>query len=453
MKGEAIMNYMSVRHVRIAVIGVLLSLASTHAGAVTNEWFPGGSGFTGWPTNWIAISNLNDPVDLSAANKRLDFVGDAANPGAYWSANSNYFFIRMRVAVSNVTSSTFRDVHWIYIDRVDFTNGTAGASMPDYAITWDSLNNNVTKHGLELQTGTNLSSKTSWNEVQLNDIDGTSSSKVAPPDFNRTGDGYIRTIDMRATTNFGNTTYIDFAVKWSFVRANTALNTNQEWRIQFGSSNNSDDHSAPTDDIAGGYALSSPEKSSWGGIPLSQPLSATLGFSVYASSTNVIATFASANEAGYGDIVVYVWQSNDWLEVGRMPAHNNELLSADTQSYSIPLNGLKAGCSYIFKVVDEAGVEHVVTETVLVRTVKMVGVQMSLDTLAMTFETAANRQYVIMVSSDLVTWTPETVRSPTYIGWSNPSAAPFTAGPGTSTQVLVSLNGRSRAFFKPELAD
>jgi hypothetical protein len=289
--------------------------------------------------------------------------------------------------------------------------------------------------------------------MQLNDIDGVSNAKTAPPDLNLTGDGYVRTIDMRPTTNFGYTTYIDIAVKWAYISSYTALNTNQEWRLQLGSRNDSTDHNFPQDDIAGGFSASSPVASSWGSLPLSRPLSAALGFSVYASSTNVFATFASANESGYGDVVVYVWQANDWQEVGRKPAHNTEVLSADTQSYSIPLSGLKAGCSYIFKVVDEAGSEHIVTETVRVRTVKMVGLQMSLDELAMTFETEVNRQYVIMVSSDLMTWTPETVRSPTYDGWSNPSADPFTAGPGSSTQVLVSLNGRSRAFFKPELAD
>ena len=449
------MKLMPARYSLTLLAGVFAVFTATNASATTTEWYPGGSGFTGWPTNWIAIASLNDPVGLSAANARLDFVGDAQNPGAYWSANSNYFFIRMRVAVSNVTSTTFRDAHWIYIDRVDFTNGAAAPNMPDYAIAWDSKNNDLSKHGLELQTGTNLSATAFWSQMQLNDSDGLSNDKAAPPDFNMSGNGYIRTIDMRPTTNFGYTTYIDFAVNWSFIRANTALNTNQEWRLQFGSRNDSTDHNFPQDDIAGGFSAASPVASSWGVLPLSHPLSATIGFSVFAASTNVYATLSTVNETGYGDIVVYVWQADDWKEIGSVPSQPIELQSAEQQSYYIPLsgNGLTVGSSYYFKVVDEAGIAHIVTQTVAVRAVKVLAVQLELETVAMTFETEMNRKYMVMGSSDLVTWTPELVMSPTYNGWSELADTPFTAGPGSQTQVLVPKNERARAFFKPERVD
>ena len=156
-------------------------LMSLMADAATNEWYPGSSGFSGWPTNWVSIPSLNDPKELSAANARLDFVGDNFNPGAYWSADTNYFFIRMRVAVSNVTSSTFRDSLFVYIDRMGYTNGNSAAGAPDYALAWDAKSNDVTKHGLELMTGTNLTATTYWSQMALDDIDGVANDKIAPP--------------------------------------------------------------------------------------------------------------------------------------------------------------------------------------------------------------------------------------------------------------------------------
>lgn len=247
-------------------IGVFLSVslmaATLHA--VTNMWYPSTSStFTEWPTNWVALSSLNDPKEVPDTDKaKLDFVGDTNNFCAFWSSNTNYFFIRMRVAVSNVTSTTFRDSHFVYIDRVGFTNGSASAYMPDYAIVWDSKMNDTTKHGLELLTGTNKSAVT-WGQLILSDLDDNSGSKTAPPDFNLTGDGYIRTIDEQPTVRLGFSTYIDFAVKWSFISAYTALRTNQLWRLQFGSLKESNDHAAPNMDIAGGFNTSSAITNSW----------------------------------------------------------------------------------------------------------------------------------------------------------------------------------------------
>lgn len=250
---------------------ILLTGTTVHA--VTNMWYPSTSStFSGWPTNWVAVPSLNDPKDLSSANARLDFVGDTTNACAYWASDTNYFFIRIRVAISNVTSTTFRDSHWIYIDRIDFTNGvTAAPNMPDYAISWDSQNNDPTKHGLELQTGTNLQATTYWSQMQLADSDGSGSAKIAPPDFNLTDDGYIRTIDMQPTVYLGDTTFIDFAVKWSYISANTALGKNQSWRLQLGSRNNATDHNFPQDDVAGGYSPSSVVTSSWSTVVSIQP--------------------------------------------------------------------------------------------------------------------------------------------------------------------------------------
>ena len=413
------------------------------ASAATNEWYPGGSGFSGWPTNWVAIPSLNDPK--GDALDRIDFVGDSFNPGAYWSSNSNYFFIRMRVAVSNVTSTTFRDAHWIYIDRVGYTNGAAAPDMPDYALAWDTKSNDPAKHGLELMTGTNLSAKTYWSQMTLSDIDNSGSSKSAPPDFNLTGDGYLRTIDLRPTTNFGYTTYIDFAVKWSFISANTALGPNQEWRLQFGSRNDATDHNFPQDDIAGGYSPGSTVSNSYSDVIASAPLSSSIDLRVYGTAKGVMAEVWTVDEAGKGDIVVYVWKDDDWVEVGRERAEGE-----GSNRYEISLVGLTDGGSYFFKIVDESGHIHFSTEALTVRTMRVDKVRLDMQTLTMSFSTEYGCKYVVKVSTNLVDWTSECVSYPTASGPSAYVSTPFTAGPGTRTQVFVPVNGRGKAFFKVE---
>lgn len=425
--------------VRTVLWGLFMAFS---AGAATNEWFPGSSGFSGWPTNWVAMPSLNDPK--GDAVDRLDFVGDSMNPGAYWSANSNFFFVRMRVAVSNVASTTFRDSLFVYIDRMGFTNGNSVAGAPDYALAWDSKSNDTAKHGLELMTGTNLSTTTYWSQMALDDIDGVSSQKTAPPDFNLAGDGYLRTIDMRPTTNFGYTTFIDFAVKWSFIAANTALNTNQQWRLQFGSRNDANDHNFPQDDIAGGYSPGSVVTSSYSAVMSSAPLSSAVDLGVYGTAKGVVAEVWTVDEAGSEDIVVYVWQGDDWFEAGRVSASGS-----GSNRYEVELTGVAVGGSYLFKIMDESGHEHVMPFAIEVKTIRMSAVRMDLQTVEMTFETEAGRAYEVQASADLVHWQREVVSYPLAGGaWSSPSRTSFTAGPGDTTKVRVPRNGRSKAYFK-----
>ena len=411
--------------------------------AATNEWYPGGSGFSGWPTNWVAVPSLNDPK--GDAVDRLDFVGDSFNSGAYWSADSNYFFVRMRMAVSNVTSATYRDSLFVYIDRVGFTNGSSAAGTPDYALAWDSKNNDVTKHGLELMTGTNLAATTYWSQMTLNDIDNSSSSKIAPPDFNLAGDGYIRTVDMLPTTNFGYTTLIDFAVKWSFISANTALGTNQAWRLQFGSRNDANDHNFPQDDIAGGYSPSSVVSNSYSAVVASVPLSAAIDLRVYETSGGVVAELWTVNEARPGDIVICAWLEGRWAEVGCVRAQGE-----GSNRYTVKLTGLTAGGSYLFKIIDEAGHIHFSPEALTVSVTRIAAVRLEMETLTLSFNTEYGRLYVVKASTNLVDWTVESVSYPTASGPSPYVNTPFTAGPGTQTQVRVPVSGRGKAFFKIE---
>lgn len=425
--------------------GLLFFLFSAfHVLATTNNWYPNSTPFSGWPTNWVSIPSLNDPKELSAANARVDFVGDTSNPGAYWSSNSNYFFIRVRVAVSNVISTTFHDSHWIYIDRIGYSNGAAAPNMPDYALVWDSKSNDSTAHGLELSTGTNLSATTYWSQLALSDIDGNSNQKISPPDIGLTGDGYLRTIDMQPTTNFGYTTFIDFAVKWSFIAANTALNTNQHWRLQFGSRNDANDHNFPQDDIAGGFSPSSVVTSSYSAVIASVPLSSSVDIGLYATSTGVTAEVWTIDESGSGDIVVLALLDGVWVEVGRVAS-----TGTGSNRYEIPVTGLVVGQSYVLKVLDESGHEHYLSAPATVRTIRMALLHMDLLQAELSFETEPGRLYEVLVSTDLVHWTREIVSYPMADGsWSQPDQTTFTAPPGDETRVRVPRYGRSQAYFK-----
>ena len=437
---------------RVRVIaGLALFFSGTCLGqSTTNMWYPSTSAtFSGWPTNWVALPSLNDPKELSDATARVDFVGDALNAGAYWASDGTYFFIRMRVAVSNVTSTTFRDSHWIYIDRVGFTNGAAGADMPDYAIVWDSKNNDPSKHGVELQTGTNLAATTYWSQMALSDIDGSASTKISPPDFNLTGAAYLRTIDMQPTTNFGYTTFIDFAVNWSFVSANTALNTNQVWRLQFGSRNDANDHNFPQDDIAGGYSPGSVVASSWSSTLVSSPLSSSIGLGVYATSSGVQLDLWTADESGYGDIVVYAWIDGTWTEIGRVP--EAEVVGEGSNHYTIQASGLTEGSAYLFKVVDEVGHEFVLTDPITVKAIRMQAVQLNPTTMEVAFNTERGKRYVVKVCESLSAssdqWITEYVSHTTAGGWSSLVNTSFVAGTNAQTRVRIPVS-KKNAFYK-----
>ena len=203
-----------------------------------------GGEYTNWPSTWTAMTNLNDPDD--GLGEDLDIVGDATDPAGYWRQDENYVYFRMRIdnsaGVSNVPNASY----FVMIRPEGQTN--------IWALAWDAKSANNANHGLEMQvsTGGNAVVGTSWGATRFDDVDGSSGSKIAPPDFGvANGDGYIRTTDGVGTTSFGTTTLIDFAAKWSYLRANTGLNTGQVWSVQFGTVDNATDHNYIGMDIAG----------------------------------------------------------------------------------------------------------------------------------------------------------------------------------------------------------
>jgi hypothetical protein len=200
-----------------------------------------GGVYSSWPTTWSALNSLNDPHDVGLANERIDFVGDTTNPGAYVASNSTYLFFRIRV--DDGAPTTFADTILILIDK------SRDGSL-DYAFMWDSKSMDQTKHGLELGVPWVFGPR--WMDSRMDDRDGNSADKLAPPDFGLSnGDGYIRILTNQPTTNFGTTTFIDFAIKWSYLEANSTLGRNQSWAIQLGSIDQANDHNLIKDDVAG----------------------------------------------------------------------------------------------------------------------------------------------------------------------------------------------------------
>ncbi len=256
------------------LIVAMLWLANT-AYAAEYKWV--GDKGTAWPADadWHPITSLNDPNN-GLARTQLDFVGDDSNPGAYWSADASYFYFRFRVQVGTVNNGTFSDTLTVLIDLPGY-QAYSGSDYPDYAFAWDSNSNQNTKHGLEMQI--NSSTNSVWNGINLTDLDCVLHKGYAPEsncaatkgtnDINgptssqRTNDGYVRTLDGQSTANFGPTTFVDFAVSWSYLETYTYLARGQTWRFGLGSISNATDHNNINADVSGGADPGSSSSAGW----------------------------------------------------------------------------------------------------------------------------------------------------------------------------------------------
>jgi hypothetical protein len=231
--------------------------------------------YSGWDSvSWTAIDGINDGDN--GLSTEIDFVGDSNDAGGYYSITDNYVFFRMRLDVDTVSSGTFHDAHLVLIDVA----GTGTDYMPDYGFAWDSKSNDPDNHGLEMSV-LDPKSSTIWNTVKMDDIDGSNGSKGVN-DINgldageyRTTDGYVRSIDGQATTSFGNTTFLDFAVSWDYLTTYTGLAKDQEWNIQFASIADATDHNAFAD-VAGGADITSSISTGWSTTAIPEPASIAL---------------------------------------------------------------------------------------------------------------------------------------------------------------------------------
>jgi hypothetical protein len=226
--------------------------------------------YNNWPTTWTPVAGSQDANDVADthADDGLDFVGDATNPMLYYADNGSYFFCRMRVDMA--TYATPSGAHLWLIDVVG-----EGKTGIDAAFSWDSKSADDAKHGLEMSvvsiTGT------TWGDSKLDDIDESIGKKLYN-DINgsgRTTDGYIRVDDAQLTTNFDKTTFIDFAVSWSYLKTYTTLTQAQTWRVNVASIANATDHGAFSADV-GGANLTDPITTGWSAAAIPEPTSAML---------------------------------------------------------------------------------------------------------------------------------------------------------------------------------
>ncbi len=285
--------------ISIFAFAVLSSMASA---AITEVY---GTGHT-WPTDdkWIVIPSLNDPHDGSIG-EGFDFVGDATNPCAYkyYDQATKYMYFRIRVHIATYTG--YNGTIWIYIDYT-------GDNVVDYAFAWDSAATPISKHGLEMMVKTTNVGPT-WSDVRMGDLDGNGADKLTTPgsaDFAYSvdataKDGYIRFVDGQATTNFGTTSFVDFAISNSYLTTNTLLNCNtQTWKIQLGSRDNANDHNAASSDISGANTPASPSSNFSASFPTAVSL---VYFKAIAMQDHISIQWKTATEldnAGF-----HIWKS------------------------------------------------------------------------------------------------------------------------------------------------
>lgn len=179
------------------------------------------------------------------------------------------------------------------------------------------------------------------------------------------------------------------------------------------------------------------------------PLSSSVSLSVYATAKGVLVIVDTVNEQETGgDIVVKAKINGVWTEIGRKKADGSSHYEIyDTTGL------LTVGGSYAFKVIDELEKEHVLSQTIEVKTIKMDSVTLEPSTLTVSFNTESGKLYQVFVaeSLDAQVWTNTVVYYPKAGGGEGYSSQPFTAS-GSSTTVRIPLGEseprKPKAFFK-----
>jgi hypothetical protein len=359
--------------------------------------------YANWPTNWVAMNGLND-LDDGLTRTQLDFVGNTVNPGAYYGFNNEYVFFRQRVNIDTVSSlSVFQDAHLVLIDLVgqDYntttkTLQTGSDGYPDYGFAWDSKSNINASHGLEMVVRSTTA--TYWNGINMDDIDGSAGQKLAN-DINgnsRTTDGYMRVIDQQGTSAFSNTTFIDFAVKWSYLQQYTGLTSNQSWRVAFASISQATDHNNINADVSGGASPSSLATSGWASIS-SSPMSSAVDLCAYQGAEGVYVEFV-AYDVEDGTIRLNLLGADG--QVTWTGTTNVQAGAQQVCRFLVP--GLTLGCTYNFGVRDEVGnVWSAPGVTVQAFAAEMI--RMSLDGVTLSFNSLPERDYEIQWTERLGT--------------------------------------------------
>ncbi len=183
-------------------------------------------------------------------------------------------------------------------------------------------------------------------------------------------------------------------------------------------------------------------------------LSTQIGFSIYDTASGILMVIDTVNESGSGPIKVYAWINGAWQLVGEVPAEQvfGDGMGHRYEIYARPDSGLVAGQSYQFKIVDESGNTHTYDSGLAVTGTKMDSVVFDLHTMTISFNSEANRNYVVKVADSAGApneqWAVQFVSQNVGGTWAEYSDAPFTAGgPSTSVKIPISSD-RKKAFFK-----
>ena len=181
--------------------------------------------FSDWPADseWEAIDSRTEPDSdgPGTGDGDMELVGSSSCPGLYFKAKNDYLFWRVRVLEEfSDTGSTF------------FYYNNGDEDYPMYAFTWDSQSTSQPlNHGLEAQViDPSALPITYWTDVQMDDLDGTNSSKCwqdidGPAENTGCGfdgslhEGYVRTAvgEFPASSGCDSTDgFIDIAVACSY---------------------------------------------------------------------------------------------------------------------------------------------------------------------------------------------------------------------------------------------
>jgi hypothetical protein len=178
------------------------------------------------------------------------------------------------------------------------------------------------------------------------------------------------------------------------------------------------------------------------------PLSASIGFSAYATASGTLIILDPVNEQGSGFFTVFARINGEWVEVGKVQADG----SGHYEFLAYP-GLLQVGQSYAFKVIDEIGNPFELAQAVEIKTIKMDSIAMEPDVMVVAFNSEAGRSYQVISAESLTaqTWTATAIYYPVAGGEWAYGSEPFTAA-GPSTTVRIPRN-TSRGFFKIRKVD
>jgi len=193
----------------------------------------------------------------------------------------------------------------------------------------------------------------------MNDVDGNEGGKgtTDPTDINggspaRTGEGYVRSVDSQSTVNFGNTTFIDFAVSWAYLRdhSGTKLDKPQTWRVAFASSTQADNQKLDQD-VAGGRSITDSATLGWSGS-FATPV-VLLQLQAVTVNGQVTVRWSTSSETDTAGFDLYRLVDGQWLKL------NDTLIPSQGwpnggigASYSVADPTAKPGETYTYKLVE-----------------------------------------------------------------------------------------------------